>query len=153
VELSPGSKITLTVRPHILIPDTSGTAAFEVPEPGFNTSLGYRQNATVAAVLSHSISQLDGDSMKLGNAIDQLQQILVSLPKPEPTPQPEPKATPQPEPKATPQPEPKATPKTEPKPKTIPKTTKAAPKATPKATPKAAPKPAPKLAPTLAPNR
>lgn len=84
VELSPGKKITLTVRPHLLIPDTDGTNTFIVTEPGFEPSLGYRQDATVGAILSKSIRQLDDDSKALGTAIDNLQQLLVSLPKPEP---------------------------------------------------------------------
>lgn len=81
VELSPGNKITLTVRPHLLVPDADGAAVFKISEPGFDPSLGYRQNATVGAILAHSIHQLDVDSKALGIAIDQLQQILVSLPQ------------------------------------------------------------------------
>jgi hypothetical protein len=92
VELSPGKKITLTVRPHLLIPDTNGANTFMVSEPGFEPSLGYRQDTTVGAILSQSIRQLDDDSKALGSAIDNLQQLLVSLPKPEPValPAPEP---------------------------------------------------------------
>ncbi len=83
VELSPGKKITLKIRPHLLVPDADGVAVFNIPEPGFDASLGYRQNDTVSAMLSKSIRQLDDDSRHLGNAIDNLQQLLVSLPKPE----------------------------------------------------------------------
>lgn len=84
VELSPGNTITLTVRPQILVPNADGTAVFNLPEPGYDPSLGYRQNATVGAILAHSIRQLDDDSKELGRAIDKLQQLLVSLPKPDP---------------------------------------------------------------------
>lgn len=84
VELSPGSKITLTIRPHLLIPDADGANVFTVSEPGFDPSLGYQQTATVGSILANSIRQLDEDSKQLGNAIDNLQQLLVSLPKPEP---------------------------------------------------------------------
>ncbi len=87
VELSPGKHITLTVRPHLLVPDMDGADVFTVPEPGFDSSLGYRQSATVGAVLARSIRQLDDDTKELGNVIDNLQQLLVSLPKPEPTPE------------------------------------------------------------------
>jgi hypothetical protein len=90
VELSPGNRITLTVRPHILVPDADGAAAFNVPEPGFDASLGYHQNTTVGAILSHSIRQLDDDSKELGATIDKLQQLLVSLPKPPPLAEPVP---------------------------------------------------------------
>ncbi len=88
VELSPGNLITLTVRPHLLVPDTDGAAVFAVPEPGFDPALGYRQSATVGAILSHSLRQLDDDSKELGGALDKLQQILVSLPKPPPPAEP-----------------------------------------------------------------
>lgn len=88
VELSPGKSITLTIRPHLLVPDSDGVGTFSVSEPGYDPALGYRQNATVGALLSQSIRQLDDDSKQLGDVIDNLQQLLVSLPKPEPTPEP-----------------------------------------------------------------
>lgn len=94
VELSPGNPITLTVRPHLLVPVTDDATVFMVPEPGFEPALGYRQNATVGAILARSIRQLDDDSKDLGTAIDQLQQILVSLPKAPPQPEPRPQAKP-----------------------------------------------------------
>ena len=84
VELSPGSKITLSIRPHVLIPDADGANVFTISEPGYDTSLGYQQTSTVGAILSNSIRQLDEDSKQLGTAIENLQQLLVSLPKPEP---------------------------------------------------------------------
>jgi hypothetical protein len=89
IELSAGGKITLKVHPHLLVPEADGTGVFNVREPGFNPALGYRQDSTVGAILSNSIRQLDSDSKTLGAAIDNLQQLLVSLPKPEPEPQPE----------------------------------------------------------------
>lgn len=106
VELSPGNKITLTIRPDILVPDADGASVFSVPEPGFNPALGYRQNATVGTILARSIHQLDQDSIELGAAIDQLQQILVSLPKPEPkaVPAPDSPPDPKPDPKTKPSP-------------------------------------------------
>lgn len=90
VELSPGSKITLTIRPHVLIPDADGANVFNVSEPGFNPSLGYQQTATVGSILANSIRQLDEDATQLSSAIDNLQQLLVSLPAPEPAPPAEP---------------------------------------------------------------
>ena len=93
VELSPGSSITLSVKPHILVPEADGESVFAVPEPGYNASLEYRQNATVGAILATSIRQLDEDARQLGGAIDQLQQLLVSLPQPEPAAQENPAPT------------------------------------------------------------
>ncbi|RYD21586.1 MAG: hypothetical protein EOP88_10800 [Verrucomicrobiaceae bacterium] len=89
VEISPGTKVTLTIRPHLLVPDADGTDVFAIPEPGYDTTLGYQQTATVGAILSNSIRQLDEDSKRLGNAIDNLQQLLVSLPKLAEEPKPE----------------------------------------------------------------
>ncbi len=99
VELAPGSKITLTIRPHLLIPDADGAGAFTISEPGYHSPLGYQQTSTVGAILATSIRQLDQDSKHLGTAIDNLQQLLSSLPKPEPPPAPAPE--PQPDPKPT----------------------------------------------------
>ena len=102
VELSPGNKVTLSIRPDILVPDADGASCFNVTEPGFDPTLGYHQNATIGTILARSIHQLDRDSLELGAAIDHLQQILVSLPKPEPKaiiapePAPEPKTKPSP---------------------------------------------------------
>lgn len=92
VEISPGTKITLTIRPHLLVPDADGASVFTISEPGYDNALGYRQTATVGAILSNSIRQLDDDSKQLGTAIESLQQLLISLPKPEV--QPETKPTP-----------------------------------------------------------
>ncbi|MGL4398931.1 MAG: hypothetical protein ACRCXD_03605 [Luteolibacter sp.] len=90
VELSPGSKITLTIRPHVLIPDADGTNVFNISEPGFDPSLGYQQTSTVGSILANSVRQLDEDAKQLSSAIDNLQQLLVSLPNPEPASPPEP---------------------------------------------------------------
>lgn len=87
VDLAPGSSITLTIRPHLLVPDA---AAFAIAEPGFIPALGYRQAQTVSAILANSLEQLDEDAKQLGNAIDHLQQLVSSLPHPAPKPQPPP---------------------------------------------------------------
>ena len=90
VSLAPGKTITLTIRPHLLVPAADGVTVFNISEPGFDPALGYRQDATVGAVLSNAVRQLDEDAIKLGNALDNLQQLLVSLPRPEPEPEPAP---------------------------------------------------------------
>jgi len=96
VELSPGKRITLNVRPHLLVAEADGINVFNVEEPGFDAALGYRQNATVSAILSTSIRQLENDSAQLGGAIDKLQQLLVSLPQPPSAPEPEVESKPKP---------------------------------------------------------
>lgn len=82
IELSPGSKITLNIKPHVLVPISDGATEFNIDEPGFDASLGFNQPSTVGTILATSIKQLDEDSKQLGDAIDRLQQLLVSLPTP-----------------------------------------------------------------------
>lgn len=94
VELAPGASITLTIRPHLLVPDSDGATRFAITEPGLDPSLGYRQTHTVGAVLATSIRQLDADAKQLGDAIDQLQQLVMALPQPEPNPSQKPSAKP-----------------------------------------------------------
>lgn len=93
VEIAPGSKITLSIRPHLLVPDADGAQVFTISEPGYDNTQGYQQTATVGAILSNSIRQMDEDSKQLDIAIDRLQQLLVTLPQPPPEPQPEVKSS------------------------------------------------------------
>lgn len=93
VEISPGVRIKLDVHPHLLLPASEGNEAVGVNEPGFDPTQGYRQSATVGAILAQSLTQLERDSIALGDAIDRLQQVLVALPN-DPTPAPEPEVTP-----------------------------------------------------------
>ena len=92
VELAQATSITLHIRPHVLVPDTS---TFALSEPGFDPALGYTQTQTVCAILANSIQQIDEDAKQLGNAIDLLQQLVSSLPHPAPK-SPTPTTAPQP---------------------------------------------------------
>lgn len=94
VEIAPGSKISLSIRPHVLVPETNGSSTFTVTEPGYQSELGYGQKDTVGAVLATSVRQLDNDSRQMGIAIDNLQQLLISLPSPAPVEPPPPVAKP-----------------------------------------------------------
>jgi hypothetical protein len=94
VEIAPGSKISLSIRPHVLVPETNGSSTFTVTEPGYQSELGYGQKDTVGAVLATSVRQLDDDSRQMGIAIDNLQQLLISLPSPAPVEPPPPVAKP-----------------------------------------------------------
>lgn len=82
VELQPGTSVTLSIRPHILAPDSDGNQTFSVGEPGFDAAQGYLQKNTVSSILGTSVAQLDQDSLQLGNAISELHRLLASLPKP-----------------------------------------------------------------------
>ena len=82
VEIAEGSKITLTIQPHVLVPDSDGQDVFSIAEPGYEGDLGYQQISTIGAIVANSVRQLDEDAQKIGVAIDDLQQLLISLPKP-----------------------------------------------------------------------
>jgi len=86
VPLSNGTHITLSIRPHLLVPDADGAAVIAVKEPGYEPAKRYAQTGTMSAVLSTSIEQLDDDSRKMSEAIDRLEQLLGSLPVPEAPP-------------------------------------------------------------------
>lgn len=94
VEIAPGSKISLSIRPHVLVPDTDGSSSFTVTEPGYQSEQGYVQKDTVGAVLATSVRQLDDEARQMGIAIDNLQQLLISLPSPAPVEVPPPVAKP-----------------------------------------------------------
>lgn len=81
VTLENGSRISLAIRPHLLVPDADGNRVIAVTEPGYEASLQYAQVGTVGAVLADSIERLDEDSLRLGEALGQLEQLLGSLPR------------------------------------------------------------------------
>jgi hypothetical protein len=80
VPLSNGTRIQLSIRPHLLVPDADGAQVVAVNEPGFEPDKRYAQTATTAAVLATSLERLDEDSRKMSEAIDRLEQLLGSLP-------------------------------------------------------------------------
>jgi hypothetical protein len=84
VEISSGSGLQLKVRPHVLIPDANGATIFAVGEPGFDPAKGYRQAATIGAILGKSIQDLKDDEKRMDGAIERLEQLLNSLPEPTP---------------------------------------------------------------------
>jgi len=84
VEIAPGAKISLSIRPHVLVPIADGTTIFNVNEPGFDPERQYQQLGTVGSILTDSVESLDNQARQLGDAIDRIQQLLVSLPSPEP---------------------------------------------------------------------
>ncbi len=83
VALDNGTRISLTIRPHLLVPQAEGDQAIAVSEPGYEAGLQYAQARTVGAILADSIERLDEDAVRLGEAIESLQQLLSSLPHPE----------------------------------------------------------------------
>lgn len=86
VNLENGTSISLSIRPHLLVPDADGENVIAVQEPGYDPALGYSQAGTISSVLANSVERMEDDSRKLGDALDRLGQLLSSLPVPEPTP-------------------------------------------------------------------
>jgi hypothetical protein len=82
VEVTPGTWLTLSIRPHVLVPEADGQSVFQIREPGFDPALGYKQASTISASIASSLRQLEDDSQLLGQVIDDLEQILISLPRP-----------------------------------------------------------------------
>lgn len=80
VALKNGTRIQLSIRPHLLVPDADGARVISVKEPGFEAEKRYAQTGTMSAVLANSIEQLDKDSHQMGEALDRLEQLLGSLP-------------------------------------------------------------------------
>lgn len=93
VELASGSTVTLTIRPHLLVPDADGEGVFGLREPGFDPEAHYAQKDTIGAVLADSIMGLDDQAKRLDEAAKRLDELLTSLP---PGPEPENSPTPQP---------------------------------------------------------
>lgn len=83
VPLPNGTKISLSIRPHLLVPDADGANVIAVKEPGYEPALRYAQTGTMSAVLSGSLERLDEDSRKMSEAVERLGQLLSSLPSPE----------------------------------------------------------------------
>jgi hypothetical protein len=84
VELASGSSVTLSIRPHVLVPDADGDEIFGVREPGFDAAANYAQKETIGAVLADSIMSLDAHSDRLNAAAKRLDELLTSLPAPAP---------------------------------------------------------------------
>lgn len=80
VPLANGTTISLSIRPHVLVPDANGEDVLAVTEPGYDPALRYGQTGTMSAVLSASIDRMEEDSLKMSAALERLEQLLGSLP-------------------------------------------------------------------------
>jgi hypothetical protein len=75
IEIRPGLSSVITLSPYKLVPDPK-QAPYTVKEPGFDPSLGNRQNNTVEAILSNYTREEQKLDEKLGSVIDQLRTAL-----------------------------------------------------------------------------
>jgi hypothetical protein len=80
VPLANGTVISLSIRPHVLVPDADGENVVAVQEPGYDPALRYAQTGTMSAVLSASMERMEEDSRQMGEALERLGQLLGSLP-------------------------------------------------------------------------
>ena len=75
IEIRPGLSSVITLSPYKLVPDPK-QVPYAVKEPGFDPSLGNRQNNTVGAILSNYAREEQKLDEKLGSVIDQLRTAL-----------------------------------------------------------------------------
>lgn len=80
VLLANGTTISLSIRPHVLVPDANGEDVLAVNEPGYDPALRYAQTGTMSAVLGDSVKRMEEDSLKMSAALERLGQLLGSLP-------------------------------------------------------------------------
>ena len=71
IEIRPGLSSVITLSPYKLVPDPK-QAPYAVKEPGFDPSLGNRQNNTIGAILSNYTREEQKLDEELGSVIDQL---------------------------------------------------------------------------------
>lgn len=90
VPLANGTRISLAIRPHLLVPDADGDQVLAVHEPGYDPALRYAQTGTTGAVLASSVERMEEDSRKMSDALDRLSQLLSSLPATPAPPAPQP---------------------------------------------------------------
>jgi hypothetical protein len=90
VQLANGTSISLSIRPHLLVPDADGQNVLAIGEPGYDPDLRYAQTGTMAAVLSSSVERMEEDSLRMSEALERLGQLLASLPAAEAPPEKEP---------------------------------------------------------------
>ncbi|MGB1260750.1 MAG: hypothetical protein ACPG6P_11960 [Akkermansiaceae bacterium] len=81
VTLKTGERITLSITPYILVPDSDGRTSFTIAEPGYHAPLGLQQKDTVTAVLERSNIEIEKAEKQTAEAIRRLQLLLTSLPK------------------------------------------------------------------------
>jgi hypothetical protein len=75
IEIHPGLSSVITLSPYKLVPDAK-QAPYSLKEPGFDPSLGNRQNNTVGAILSNYAREEQKLDEKLGSVIEQLRTAL-----------------------------------------------------------------------------
>jgi hypothetical protein len=82
VKLGESSSVNLAITPYVLVPVSDGRNVIRISEPGYQPELSYLQKQTVGAVLQHSTEKIEQQEKLTGAAIQRLQQLLSSLPKP-----------------------------------------------------------------------
>lgn len=82
VDLGEGQSVNLSITPYVLVPASDGRQVMRIPEPGYDPSLSLEQAETVGAILVDSVDQIERCEKATTQAINRLQQLLSSLPKP-----------------------------------------------------------------------
>ena len=81
VNLEDGQTVHLTMTPFVLAPRKGGSVIAAVVEPGFDPVQFDQQEKTMGALLSSATIQLEQKEKQAAVVIDQLQQLLSSLPQ------------------------------------------------------------------------
>lgn len=80
VTLKDGRKLTLSITPYLLVPDSDQSSSFSIAEPGYNPEDMLTQKTTIGAILKRSTEQIEKSEQITSITIRQLQDLLVSLP-------------------------------------------------------------------------
>ena len=81
VTLSSGNEVELSITPYILVPLSDGITSIKISEPGYEAALQYGQENTLGIMLQNSTTEIEKHEKQAAATIQQLQQLLSSLPR------------------------------------------------------------------------
>ena len=81
VSLVGGNTIDLAVTPFVLVPSSDDAKIFSISEPGYNPSMKFSQQETIAAMLQAATMEIEKQEKQAAKAIHLLEQLLATLPQ------------------------------------------------------------------------
>lgn len=81
IVLENGKSISVTMTPFVLVPKNEDSSVVRIQEPGFDATMLNEQDATMGALLGSATQQLEEKEKQTATVINNLQQLLSSLPK------------------------------------------------------------------------
>lgn len=82
VKLGDSDSVNLAITPYVLVPASDGRNVIRISEPGYQPSQNNLQQSTIGSILQQSTEEIERNERQTGAAIQRLQQLLSSLPKP-----------------------------------------------------------------------